>query len=70
MEQNIINEEYSSHNNYPEDSNTNESNDDNVFLKIEKNTDKTLKRKIGYLHAFYFKNGEPMILIGPHCMNN
>ncbi len=48
------------------------SNDENVFLNIEKaeNHNNLKKRKIGYLYAFYYKNGEPMILVGPHCNFN
>jgi hypothetical protein len=28
------------------------------------------RRRIGNMFAFWYKNGEPIILIGPHCKNN
>jgi hypothetical protein len=35
--------------------------------KLDFNT-KSYKRQMGNLYCFYFVNGEPFIVIGPHCI--
>jgi len=38
---------------------------------ISSNSDfKFEKRNFGKTFPFYFKNNEPVIVIGPHCINN
>ncbi len=53
-------------------------NDNSFFLDVEKDVPLTKedifkrlyqKRKIGNLYTFFYRNGEPLIVIGPHCIN-
>jgi hypothetical protein len=52
-------------------------NDESFFLDVEKDVPITKedifkklyeKRKIGNLYTFLYRNGEPLIVIGPHCI--
>ncbi len=54
------------------------NNDDSFFLDVEmdakiskedllKNFEQ--KRKIGHIYSFFYKDGEPLIVIGPHCIS-
>jgi hypothetical protein len=46
---------------------------DSFFFDVEKDIkvpqSKAVKKKyFGHLYTFFFKNGEPLIVIGPHCI--
>ena len=42
-------------------------NENDALLNICLDTNSLDKKKLGNLYLFYYVNGNPLIVIGPHC---
>jgi hypothetical protein len=77
MEQNILlNNDLTTESSSKLDNQYLKCNEDTFFLDIEKDTklnkEDLLKKiepiiKLGNLYSFFYKDGDPIIVIGPHC---